>query len=531
MNNWLKYLVALAAVLIAGSAAYFSVTGLGVLFSGAAVAVMIMAGSLEFAKLVTATYLKQKWSEIKGVNKWYLTSAVVILMLITSAGIFGYLSNAFQQQNLKLDQVQREIDVWNNKITYTNQQIATLQNQEKDLSSTQNSLINKGNVNSRLLKSVDNRDKQSSNINKKINSLQDSIVAYNGHINDIKNNNISIEREVGGFRFVAEAFGVELKSVVKFFIILIVIVFDPLAVALVISFNQLVMVKKKEDEEEQPVIKASDLVGEIARVRLSDEDLKILEQHILKPQLPNENLKKAAEDYKEQVKQKPWSNLPDDTWERMQKIEAQREAIHGPILTEDEPTGGLANSGPRERGEYEDDYKVIQEIYKDPIGEMMFIEDETRMNIIGQNGNEGLHYDNELVNEEETIIEPTEEEEQQNFSTIEPNTENIDQDNEVFGILIEEEPILTFEEGQLPSDMLQILNDVETETFSEEPTSLIEEASESMVDKQEIPFELAVSPFIQPVVDEGNFEIEAEPIVEPEIQNESQEDDEKKNPF
>jgi Kef-type K+ transport system membrane component KefB len=120
-NTWLKILVAVAAIMIAGSAAFFSVTGLGVLFSGAAVAVMIMAGSLEFAKLVTATYLKQNWAEIKGLNKWYLTTAVVILMVITSAGIFGYLSNAFQQQNLKLDQVQREISVWQNKIEYTNQ--------------------------------------------------------------------------------------------------------------------------------------------------------------------------------------------------------------------------------------------------------------------------------------------------------------------------------------------------------------------------------------------------------------------------
>ena len=55
-----------------------------------------MAGSLEFAKLVAATYLKQMWDEIKGFNKWYLTIAVGILMMITSAGIFGYLSNAFQ---------------------------------------------------------------------------------------------------------------------------------------------------------------------------------------------------------------------------------------------------------------------------------------------------------------------------------------------------------------------------------------------------------------------------------------------------
>jgi len=111
MNKWLKYLVGISAIIIAGCAAFFSITGLGILFAGASVSVMVMAGSLEYAKLVTATYLKQKWSTIKGFNKWYLTIAVGILMLITSAGIFGYLSNAFQQQNIKLDQVAREIQV------------------------------------------------------------------------------------------------------------------------------------------------------------------------------------------------------------------------------------------------------------------------------------------------------------------------------------------------------------------------------------------------------------------------------------
>ena len=306
-NTWLKVLVAISAIMIAGSAAYFSVTGLGVLFSGAAVAVMVMAGSLEFAKLVTATYLKQEWNNVSGVSKWYLTSAVVILMAITSAGIFGYLSNAFQQQNIKLEQVQREIDVWNNKITYTNQQVTTLQGQQKDLSATQNTLITKGNVNSRLLRSVDNRDKQANTINKKINVLQDSIVAYNGHINDVKNANISIEREVGGFRFVAEAFGVELKSVVKFFIILIVVVFDPLAVALVISFNQLMLVKKKDEEDEAivPTTNPEDLknfVDETIRVRLSEDDLKKLEEALLNPKKPNEVLKEAAENYNEVIK-------------------------------------------------------------------------------------------------------------------------------------------------------------------------------------------------------------------------------------
>jgi hypothetical protein len=475
-KNWLKYLVAISAIMIAGSAAYFSVTGLGVLFSGAAVAVMIMAGSLEFAKLVTATYLKQEWDEIRGINKWYLTSAVVILMGITSAGIFGYLSNAFQQQNLKLEQVQREISVWENKIEYTNQQITTLQGQQKDLSTTQNTLITKGNVNSRLLRSVDNRDKQSNTINKKINTLQDSIVSYNGKINDVKNNNIEIEREVGGFRFVAEAFGVELKSVVKFFIILIVVVFDPLAVALVISFNQLVMVKKKDEDEVVVKSNPEDLknfVDDSSRLRLSDEDLKKLEDTLLNPPPPNEKLKAAAQRYSDEVREK--HTHIDDFEETSVKSELTPEE-RGEILAEmmkndqelglyDEPFDNPLIKEPYVSddftigpdGAFEMTEEIQEELQKDNVSDW----DVTLM--------DGLEDEEPFFTEEEMekILqeEPTEEEIQRNFSTIEPETENIFQ--EEFDIPVDEaidnEPELIFEEGQLPDDMLKVLEEVQTE--------------------------------------------------------------------
>jgi len=244
--NWLKWLVGFSALIIAGCAAFFSVTGLGVLFSGAAISVMVMAGSLEFAKLVAATYLKQKWEEIKGFNKWYLVSAVGLLMIITSAGIFGYLSNAFQQQNLKLQQVDREIAVYSTKISTNDAQITQLNTQLGQLSATQNTILDKGKVNSRLLRSIDNKDKQSAQINKKIGILQDENAKNNEEINKIKITNLDLEKEVGGFRFVAEVFGMELKNVVKFFIFLIVMVFDSLAVALIIAFNGLIETKKQK---------------------------------------------------------------------------------------------------------------------------------------------------------------------------------------------------------------------------------------------------------------------------------------------
>jgi cell division protein FtsL len=241
--NWLKVLVGLSAIIIAGCAAYFSVTGLGVLFAGASISVMVMASSLELAKLVAATYLKQKWDEIGGFNKWYLTISVGVLMLITSAGIFGYLSNAFQAQSLQLQQVDREIAVHQTKIDQNSTQITQLSTQITEFNTNQGKILDGGKVNSRLIRSIDNRDKQISKINDKISVLQSENAKETEKINEIKIANLDLEKEVGGFRFVAEAFGIELKNVVKFFIFLIVIVFDPLAVALIIAFNGLIETK------------------------------------------------------------------------------------------------------------------------------------------------------------------------------------------------------------------------------------------------------------------------------------------------
>ena len=336
MNNWLKYLVGLSAVVVAGCAAYFSVTGLGVLFAGAAISVMVMAGSLEFAKLVAATYLKQEWDNIKGFNKWYLTISVGTLMLITSAGIFGYLSNAFQQQNLELQKIEREVSVFENKIKQNESEITRystqLTNQQNIRNSQENNLskvIEKNGSTSRLTQMVKTADKEITSISAKINKLtQDNNNAADS-INSIRNKNIGIEREVGGFRFVAEAFGLELNTVVKFFIFIIVIVFDPLAVALIIAFNGLIMNKRKDeivttkphidDDEvvdEKITLEAKDIVAEVSRLRLSENDLKKLEEVLLNPPPPNEFLTQAAEKYNEEVKKKePFSDMlvPTDT--------------------------------------------------------------------------------------------------------------------------------------------------------------------------------------------------------------------------
>jgi hypothetical protein len=324
--NWLKYLVGLSAIIVAGCAAYFSVTGLGVLFAGASLSVMVMAGALEFAKLVAATYLKQEWDVIKGFNKWYLATSVATLMLITSAGIFGYLSNAFQQQNLGLQKIERDIAVYQTQITKNDGEIARyttqLNNQQNIRNSQEANLskqIDKDKSTSRVSQMIRTADKEIASVSKRIDELTKQNNVALDSINSIKNNNIELEREVGGFRFVAEAFGVPLNTVVKFFIFIIVIVFDPLAVALIIAFNGLLMRRKEEDisNKEYEVYgdkeKQKEAITEMMRldeemglydepILQSEKDSEVFFKEIENPSEPNETLVEAAQTYEAEKK-------------------------------------------------------------------------------------------------------------------------------------------------------------------------------------------------------------------------------------
>ena len=240
----IKFFIALAAILVAGCAAFFSVTGLGLLFHGASISVMVMASCLEFAKIISASYLKQQWQQLEKFLKTYLTIAVVILMFLTSMGIFGFLSDAFQQQSIVLEKVDRQIQVINNKITLNKGEISRYTAQITNLTQIRNSqetniskLIERQQSTSRITSMIRNADNEIKGFSKKIDSLSSENTKMYQEIDNVKNENIGLEKQVGGFRFVAEAFGIELKKAVKYFIILIVFVFDPLAVALILAFN------------------------------------------------------------------------------------------------------------------------------------------------------------------------------------------------------------------------------------------------------------------------------------------------------
>ena len=372
--NWLKYLVGLSAIIVAGCAAYFSVTGLGVLFAGASLSVMVMAGALEFAKLVAATYLKQQWDVIKGFNKWYLATSVATLMLITSAGIFGYLSNAFQQQNLELQKVERDIAVYQTQITKNDAEIArytTQLNNQQNIRNSQESNLSKQIDNnrstSRVSQMIRSADKEIASVSKRIDELTIQNNVALDSINAIKNNNIELEREVGGFRFVAEAFNVPLNDVVKFFILIIVLVFDPLAVALIIAFNGLIMKPKKDDDDlsdwdatladgldddykEYEVYgdkkRRGDLLAEMMKndqelglydvpITLSEKDAEVFFNEIENPSEPNETLVNAATQYNEDIKKNEIDSATTNVEEDEVTLTDEEKAALEPEITDE----------------------------------------------------------------------------------------------------------------------------------------------------------------------------------------------------
>ena len=269
-----KYILGASAFLLASCAAFFSVKGIALLFAASFWSVAIMAGSLELAKLVCASYLYRYWETINKMLRTYMLSATILLMGITSLGIFGFLSDAFQKNFSQYSLNVSKIDSLKSQQTFFNSQIDFNKNKLKDLIELQKTyqtsldsavkqdvtttktssggLFSSGKTEKVTdQKLLDSKNKIIEGSQQNINSLFSQISTVTTDLQNLEKQNsdtaqeiIKLESdntkgEIGTFKFVAEAFGVNIETAVKIFIILIVIVFDPLAVALVIAYNDL----------------------------------------------------------------------------------------------------------------------------------------------------------------------------------------------------------------------------------------------------------------------------------------------------
>jgi len=260
--------IALAALAVSGSAAFYSVFGLSKLFAGASLQVIIMAGSLEFAKLVVASLLYQYWDTINKGLRMYLSIATIILMIITSGGIYGFLSGAYQSTATQSELLDKSLLILQQKQDRFEEKKADLKYEKegltKSISDLRESLSNPGQVqyvdkesgqlitttSSSSRKALQNELARTLNdrniINSQLAAIEDSITKTDMSILNKQVDNED-QRELGPLKYLAETTGYEMNQVVNWFLLLIIFVFDPLAIALVVAANMaFAQIKPKE---------------------------------------------------------------------------------------------------------------------------------------------------------------------------------------------------------------------------------------------------------------------------------------------
>jgi len=392
-----KYLfpliIALSALAVSGSAAFYSVFGLSKLFAGAATQVIIMAGSLEFAKLVVASLLYQYWRTINKMLKGYLMIACFVLMVITSGGIYGFLSGAYQstatqselldksllileqkqvrfeetKEDLNIEKTQLNKSISDLRVSLSNPTSVSWYDKEAEQVITTTSSSARRALQSELKTTIADRD----NINIKIEAVMDSINKTDIALLDKEISNED-ERELGPLKYLAETTGQDMGVVVNWFLLLIVFVFDPLAIALVVAANMaFAQIKRKEPEVVMSV----------------PEGMEFNKPYPIPNIKPTNNVEPIDEDYftdlEDYIKFNTEEAIDNLTYPKF--VEKHYPKVEKNIPTHNPQTGEL---NPH---------------YKELTGE----ENPLQEDVVGQNGNDGLHYGDKDETKEINLITTT----------------------------------------------------------------------------------------------------------------------------
>ena len=217
----------LAAVSVSVLGAAFSISGLARLFSGAALAVTLMASALEFSKFVVAAFLHRTWKQLNFIFRTYLLISVVVLSVITSMGIFGFLSDAYQTSSVDLVATQIKLDALKTEQTRNTDEIAHLNQAIDEIPA------------SRITKKIQARK----DAEPQIQELQKKADRLGEEMKQLELKNLEVKTKVGPLIYVARAFHQDIDTVVKWLNRVIVGVFDPLAICLVIATSEALKLK------------------------------------------------------------------------------------------------------------------------------------------------------------------------------------------------------------------------------------------------------------------------------------------------
>ena len=346
-------LLGLSALFVAFNAAFFSVSGLSKLFAGAAFSVIIMASSLELAKLITAGYLYNYWEKINKSFRLYLSGAVLILILITSLGIYGFLTSAFQdtfnQFSIKEKQLaflQQKEKFWGDDVIRYDEELKRISNNISTLSNAKSQSIQVrdtsvvGGVRTTIStaelrisqKRIEVEEENRKGVQAKREVAADSLQGIQLKILDLESME-GVSSELGPLEYLSGLLDRPMDVIINWFILIIIFVFDPLAVALVIAFNNALkvdrgivdkekIIRKRElydeepeeddgfwtEEEMEDFRNQFDVDDELANEEFDNEDLDFSPKDISKmveesekESEPNEELKEAAKNYKKKV--------------------------------------------------------------------------------------------------------------------------------------------------------------------------------------------------------------------------------------
>ena len=256
-RGFFPFLIAISALSVSASAAFYSVSGLSKLFAGASLEVMIMAGSLEAAKLVIASLLYQYWDKLNKLLRAYLTMGCVILVLITSMGIYGFLSAAYQETYQKLSVSENKIAFLDEKSKFYEEDI---QRYDRELETIINNISK---LSSAKTQSIQVRDTTTSTgyrqtistaelrlarqrineeeLNKKAIQVRrqeasDSLQKYRLEVLELQTNSETVG-ELGPLQYLSGLTGTPMDKIINILLLVIIFVFDPLAISLVVAAN------------------------------------------------------------------------------------------------------------------------------------------------------------------------------------------------------------------------------------------------------------------------------------------------------
>lgn len=254
----LDYLVLAVALILSGVAGYYSIVGLAAIFSGAFLSVVLMGSALELGKLVAVSWLYRNWEEAPKLIKYYLSVAIILLMFITSMGIFGYLSKAhLETQALMTSDVRAELQTLNDTIESRTNTKVLVEKQIENIDNTLVKYIEMGSI-TKGLQEKRKLDGERRELNQERKTVEQELVELKSKRNKLDSEVKKIEVEVGPLKYIAElVYGSDAEShfnsAVRMVIILLILVFDPLAIILLIAANSNFVNRDKKVQQKKRI--------------------------------------------------------------------------------------------------------------------------------------------------------------------------------------------------------------------------------------------------------------------------------------